>query len=52
MSFESGKEEAGATLVEFALLVLLVALALISVVVFLQESVEDIFSESGSALVN
>ncbi len=46
------KDEQGAGLVEYILLVALIALAVIAAVVFLRTQVGDKFSESGSHLSN
>ena len=46
------KDERGANLVEYILLVALIALAVIAAVVFLRGQVEDKFSEAGSKLSN
>jgi Flp pilus assembly pilin Flp len=43
-------DEAGASLVEYILLVALIALAVIAAVVFLRTQVSDKFSETGSKL--
>jgi Flp pilus assembly pilin Flp len=44
------KDERGANLVEYILLVALIALAVIAAVVFLRGEVNDKFSETGSKL--
>ncbi len=44
------KDEQGASLVEYILLVALIALAVIAAVVFLRNSVSTKFSEAGSRL--
>jgi Flp pilus assembly pilin Flp len=44
------KDERGANLVEYILLVALIALAVIAAVVFLRGEVNDKFSENGSKL--
>ncbi len=46
------KDEQGANLVEYILLVALIALAVIAAVVFLSQGVEDKFNDTGSALNN
>jgi Flp pilus assembly pilin Flp len=44
------KDEDGASLVEYILLVALIALAVIAAVIFLRSQVQDKFSEAGSKL--
>ena len=44
------KDEDGASLVEYILLVALIALAVIAAVIFLRNQVSDKFSEAGSKL--
>ena len=44
------KDERGATLVEYILLVALIALAVIAAVIFLRGQVSDKFQEAGSKL--
>ena len=44
------KDERGASMVEYILLVALIALAVIAAVVFLRGQVQDKFNESGSKL--
>jgi len=44
------KDEQGASLVEYILLVALIALAVIAAVIFLRSQVQDKFSEAGSKL--
>ena len=44
------KDERGANLVEYILLVALIALAVIAAVIFLRNQVSDKFSEAGSKL--
>ena len=44
------KDEDGASLVEYILLVALIALAVIAAVIFLRNQVSDKFSEAGSRL--
>jgi Flp pilus assembly pilin Flp len=46
------KDERGANLVEYILLVALIALAVIAAVVFLRGQVSDKFNETGSKLSN
>ena len=46
------KDEQGANLVEYILLVALIALAVIAAVVFLRGEVSDKFDEAGSTLSN
>jgi len=46
------KDEDGASLVEYILLVALIALAVIAAVIFLRNQVSDKFSEAGSKLSN
>ena len=46
------KDEDGASLVEYILLVALIALAVIAAVIFLRSQVQDKFSEAGSKLSN
>jgi pilus assembly protein Flp/PilA len=46
------KDERGANLVEYILLVALIALAVIAAVVFLRGQVSDKFNETGSKLKN
>jgi len=46
------KDEQGANLVEYILLVALIALAVIAAVVFLSKGVNDKFIETGSKLSN
>ena len=46
------KDERGANLVEYILLVALIALAVIAAVVFLRGQVNDKFNETGSKLSN
>ncbi|MCJ7438848.1 MAG: Flp family type IVb pilin [Acidimicrobiia bacterium] len=46
------KDEQGANLVEYILLVALIALAVIAAVVFLRGQVSDKFNETGSKLSN
>jgi Flp pilus assembly pilin Flp len=45
-----GKDEAGASMVEYILLVALIALAVIAAVVFLKDQVNSKFNQSGSSL--
>jgi Flp pilus assembly pilin Flp len=45
-----GKDEAGASMVEYILLVALIALAVIAAVVFLKDQVNNKFNQSGSSL--
>ena len=45
-----GKDERGANLVEYILLVALIALAVIAAVIFLRGQVSDKFNEAGSKL--
>jgi Flp pilus assembly pilin Flp len=45
-----GKAEEGASMVEYILLVALIALAVIAAVVFLKDQVNGSFNKSGSAL--
>jgi Flp pilus assembly pilin Flp len=45
-----GKDEAGASMVEYILLVALIALAVIAAVVFLKDQVNDKFNDAGSQL--
>ena len=45
-----GKDEEGASMVEYILLVALVALAVIAAVVFLKNQVNNKFNQSGSSL--
>jgi Flp pilus assembly pilin Flp len=47
-----GKEERGASMVEYILLVALIALAVIAAVVFLRGQVQSKFSDAGSQLSN
>ena len=44
------KDEAGANLVEYILLVALIALAVIAAVIFMRGQVQDKFSETGTKL--
>ena len=44
------KDERGASMVEYILLVALIALAVIAAVIFLRSQVQDKFSEAGSKL--
>ena len=44
------KDETGASMVEYILLVALIALAVIAAVVFLRGQVQDKFSDAGSSL--
>ncbi|MFM8304896.1 MAG: Flp family type IVb pilin [Actinomycetota bacterium] len=44
------KDETGANLVEYVLLVALIALAVIAAVIFLRDQVSDKFNEAGSQL--
>ena len=46
------KDEDGASLVEYILLVALIALAVIAAVIFLRSQVQNKFSEAGSRLSN
>ena len=46
------KDERGANLVEYILLVALIALAVIAAVIFLRGQVSDKFNEAGSKLSN
>jgi len=46
------KDERGASMVEYILLVALIALAVIAAVVFLRGQVQDKFSDAGSQLSN
>jgi Flp pilus assembly pilin Flp len=50
LSAKFAKDEQGANLVEYILLVALIALAVIAAVVFLRGQVGDKFSEAGSRL--
>jgi Flp pilus assembly pilin Flp len=45
-----GKDEEGASMVEYILLVALIALAVIAAVVFLKDQVNSKFNQSGSSL--
>jgi Flp pilus assembly pilin Flp len=45
-----GKDEEGASMVEYILLVALIALAVIAAVVFLKDQVNDKFNDAGSQL--
>ncbi len=45
-----GKDEAGASMVEYILLVALIALAVIAAVVFLKDQVNGKFNDAGSKL--
>ncbi len=45
-----GMDEAGASMVEYILLVALIALAVIAAVVFLKDQVNTKFNQSGSSL--
>jgi Flp pilus assembly pilin Flp len=45
-----GKDEEGASMVEYILLVALIALAVIAAVVFLKNQVNNKFNQSGSSL--
>ncbi len=45
-----GKDEAGASMVEYILLVALIALAVIAAVVFLKDQVNTKFSQAGTSL--
>jgi Flp pilus assembly pilin Flp len=45
-----GKDEEGASMVEYILLVALIALAVIAAVVFLKNQVNSKFNQAGSAL--
>ena len=45
-----GKDEDGASMVEYILLVALIALAVIAAVVFLKNQVNNKFNQSGSSL--
>jgi len=45
-----GKDEEGASMVEYILLVALIALAVIAAVVFLKDQVNGKFNQSGSSL--
>jgi Flp pilus assembly pilin Flp len=45
-----GKDEAGASMVEYILLVALIALAVIAAVVFLKNQVNSKFNDAGSKL--
>jgi len=45
-------EEQGQTLVEYALIISLVALACIAALVFLRGKIQEIFSDAGSSLTN
>jgi Flp pilus assembly pilin Flp len=45
-----GKDEEGASMVEYILLVALIALAVIAAVVFLKDQVNNKFNQSGSSL--
>jgi Flp pilus assembly pilin Flp len=45
-----GKDEEGASMVEYILLVALIALAVIAAVVFLKDQVNNKFNNAGSAL--
>ena len=45
-----GKDEKGASMVEYILLVALIALAVIAAVVFLKDQVNSKFNQSGSSL--
>jgi Flp pilus assembly pilin Flp len=45
-----GKDEAGASMVEYILLVALIALAVIAAVVFLKDQVNNKFNDAGSKL--
>ena len=47
-----GRDERGANLVEYILLVALIALAVIAAVVFLRSQVQSKFSDAGSQLSN
>ena len=44
------RDEEGATAVEYALMVALIAVVIILAVTFLGESIEEIFCEAGSAI--
>ena len=46
------KDEGGASLVEYVLLVALIALAVIAAVIFLGGTINDKFKETGSTLSN
>jgi len=46
------KDESGQGLVEYALIIALVAVALIAVLIYLRNKIGDVFAESGNQLKN